>query len=77
MSGNFVKRRIVELVRADSRVVMALADLGISPRYVYWTLEEAAADLQLSLDRVISGSPRSLRSQRRCPQREPGCIRFC
>jgi hypothetical protein len=53
MPGNFVKRRIVELVRADARAVMALADLGISPRYVYWTLEEAAADLQLSLDRVI------------------------
>ena len=46
--------RIIDLVKANSRVITALADLGIGPRYLYWTVDEVSRDLGLSLDRICS-----------------------
>ena len=34
--------RIIDLVKANSRVITALADLGIGPRYLYWTVDEVS-----------------------------------
>ena len=46
--------RIVDLVRTNPRLVIILADLGISPRYLEWTLESAANDLGINLDRAVA-----------------------
>ena len=40
-----VTQRIIDVVRARPSAVMSLADLGIGPRYLYWTLESASRDL--------------------------------
>jgi hypothetical protein len=47
-------QRVIDLVRSDVRVVPVLADLGISPRYLYWTLASAAADAGANLDRLAA-----------------------
>ena len=47
-------QRVFDLVRAWPGTVRRLADLGISPRYLDWTVESAARDLGLNCDRVIS-----------------------
>jgi len=44
--------RVGDLVRRDPRLMPVLADLGITPRYLFWTLEDAARDLGVSLDRI-------------------------
>ena len=44
--------RVGDLVRGDPRLMPVLADLGITPRYLFWTLEDAARDLGVSLDRI-------------------------
>ncbi len=44
---------IGNLVRGDLRVVAVLADAGVSPRYLDWTLEAAARDLGISLDSLV------------------------
>jgi hypothetical protein len=49
-----LRRTIGDLARNQPRVVLALADLGISPRYLNWTLEAASRDLGINTDRVIS-----------------------
>ncbi len=46
-------RRIVELARLDRRAAFVLADLGISPRYLDWTLESATRDAGIDLSRVV------------------------
>lgn len=46
--------RVIDLVREQPRVVLCLADLGISPRYLDWTIEDASKDLGINLDRVVS-----------------------
>jgi hypothetical protein len=45
--------RVIDLVRSEPSVVIELADLGISPRYLDWTLKDAARDLGINLDRVV------------------------
>jgi hypothetical protein len=40
---------IVDIVRRDPRLVVVLADLGITPRYLYWTVEDVARDLDINL----------------------------
>lgn len=47
-------QRVIDLVRTDARVVTALADLGISPRYLYWTVAAAAANAGANLDRLAA-----------------------
>jgi hypothetical protein len=47
-------QRVIDLVRSDVRVVTAFADLGISPRYLYWTVASAAADAGANLDRLAA-----------------------
>lgn len=44
---------IGNLVRRDLRVVTVLADAGVSPRYLNWTIEAAARDLGVSLDSLL------------------------
>ena len=46
--------RVIDLVRAKPSVILELADLGISPRYLEWTLQDASRDLGINLDRVLS-----------------------
>ena len=46
--------RVIDLVRARPSVILDLADLGISPRYLEWTLQDASLDLGINLDRVLS-----------------------
>lgn len=41
-----------ELVRKNVRAVTVLADLGISPRYLEWTVRSAAEDCGVNLDRL-------------------------
>lgn len=41
-----------ELVRKNVRAVMVLADLGISPRYLEWTVQSAAEDCGVNLDHL-------------------------
>jgi hypothetical protein len=54
------RRRIIDLVRANSHVIAALADLGISPRYLYFTIDEASRELGINLDRACSRIYREL-----------------
>lgn len=54
------RRRIIDLVKANSRVIAALADLGISPRYLYFTIEEVTRELGINLDRACSRISREL-----------------
>jgi hypothetical protein len=53
-SEPFLAQTIAELVRRDSRVVLALADVGIGPRYLHWSVEASARDLGINLDRVAA-----------------------
>ena len=46
--------RVIDIVRAEPGVILDLADFGISPRYLDWTLEAATIDLGVNLDRVVS-----------------------
>jgi hypothetical protein len=46
--------RVIDLVRVEPAVILELADLGISPRYLEWTLQDASRDLGINLDRVVS-----------------------
>jgi hypothetical protein len=46
--------RVIDLVREEPRIILPLADLGISPRYLDWTVEDASHDLGINLDRVVS-----------------------
>ena len=49
-----VTQRIIDVVRTRPAAMVSLADLGIGPRYLYWTLESACRDLGINLDRVVS-----------------------
>lgn len=49
-----VNQRIIDVVRARPVAMVALADLGIGPRYLYWTVESACRDLEINVDRVVS-----------------------
>lgn len=51
---------IGNLVRRDLRVVAVLADAGVSPRYLHWTLEAAASDLGVSLEALLQRLERIL-----------------
>ena len=53
-AGELRMARVIDLVRAWPSVILELADLGISPRYLEWTLQDASRDLGISLDRVLS-----------------------
>jgi hypothetical protein len=44
----------MDIARAWPGAIRQLADLGISPRYLHWTIESAARDLGLNCDRVVS-----------------------
>ena len=57
-------RQIIDLVRIDQRIITVFADLGISPRYLYWTVENAAADAGVSLDALSARLAASLPKQR-------------
>ncbi len=46
--------RVIDLVRVEPGIILQLADLGISPRYLEWTVEDASEDLGINLDRVVS-----------------------
>ena len=43
---------VLQLVRSNLRTVSVLADLGISPRYLEWTVRSAADDCGVNLDRL-------------------------
>lgn len=51
---NLPRLRLIDIIRMDPRVIVALADLGISPRYLYWTLDSAIRDLGLNFDRALA-----------------------
>jgi hypothetical protein len=46
-------REIGELVRMDARVIGVLVDLGISPRYLHWTVTSVAEELGVSVARIV------------------------
>jgi hypothetical protein len=46
-------RKISDLVRTDVRVVRVLVDLGISPRYLHWTVNSVAEDRGISVDLIV------------------------
>jgi len=46
--------RVIDLVRVEPSVILELADLGITPRYLEWTLQDASRDLGINLDRVVA-----------------------
>lgn len=48
------KARVIDLVRVEPSVILELADLGITPRYLEWTLQDASRDLGINLDRVVA-----------------------
>jgi hypothetical protein len=48
------RARVIDLVRVEPSVILELADLGISPRYLEWTLQDASRDLGINLDRVVA-----------------------
>lgn len=51
---------IGEIARRNVRAVLVLADAGISPRYVAWTVAEAALDCGINLDRLLARLERAL-----------------
>ncbi len=51
---NLPRLRLIDIIRMDPRVIVALADLGISPRYLYWTFDSAIRDLGLNFDRALA-----------------------
>lgn len=51
---SILTRTVAELVRANPRAILALADLGIGPRYLNWSVEASARDLGINLDRVAA-----------------------
>lgn len=51
---SILTRTVGELARANPRAVLALADLGIGPRYLSWSVEASARDLGINLDRVAA-----------------------
>lgn len=57
-------KQIIDLVRIDAQIITVLADLGISPRYLYWTVESAAADLGISVDALAAKIAAVLHRQR-------------
>jgi hypothetical protein len=54
MADDLLDLLIRDLVRRFPRALVALADLGITPRYAQWTVRAAADDLRLSHDRVTA-----------------------
>lgn len=46
-------QRIADIVRLDLATAQTLADLGIGPRYLYWTLRDAAHERGADLEEVI------------------------
>jgi hypothetical protein len=53
VTAPFESRPIIDIVRSDPSLVTALADSGITPRYLYWTVEAAARDLDLNLNQLV------------------------
>jgi hypothetical protein len=49
-----VATRVADLVKCEPRVIMQLADLGIGPRYLDWTIASACAELGVNVDRAVS-----------------------
>jgi hypothetical protein len=47
-------KTIGELVRRNVRAVTVFADAGISPRYVSWTVADAALDCGVSVDSLLA-----------------------
>ena len=43
---------VLQLVRSNLRTVTVLADVGISPRYLDWTVRAAADACGVNLDRL-------------------------
>ena len=43
---------VLQLVRSNLRAITVLADAGISPRYLDWTVRSAADDCGVNLDRL-------------------------
>lgn len=52
--GSILTQSVVDLVRMNPRSIQALADLGIGPRYLYWSIEASARDLGINTDRVAA-----------------------
>lgn len=52
--GSILTRTVGEVARMNPRSVLALADLGIGPRYLHWSIEASARDLGINLDRVAA-----------------------
>lgn len=53
-AGSILTRTVREVVQMNPRSVLAFADLGIGPRYLYWSIEASARDLGINLDRVAA-----------------------
>ena len=45
---------IGEIVRRSPRLAFVLGDAGIGPRYVAWTLEDAARDRGIRLEELLA-----------------------
>ncbi len=51
---------IGEIARRNVRAVLVLADAGISPRYIGWSVAEAARECGVNLDALLARLERAL-----------------
>jgi len=68
--ASILARTVGEIARANPRAILALADLGIGPRYLFWSLEAAARDLGINVDKVVARLSAALLDEPR-PHGEP------
>jgi hypothetical protein len=60
--SRLLEQRVSDVVRLWPSLVLALADLGISPRYAGWTLRAAAADAGVAEERMLARLRPALRA---------------
>lgn len=51
---SFATLLIGDVVRSDVAAAQVFADLGIGPRYLFWTLEAAAKAQGISIDTLMN-----------------------
>lgn len=52
-SHPLARQRIADVVRLDAATAQVFAELGIGPRYLFWTIEEAARAQGVEIESVI------------------------
>ncbi len=65
INDSLAGRTVGELARRDIQALLTFADAGISPRYVAWTVMDAARDCGVSLESLLARLERLLGSDSR------------